>query len=454
MDAFESAHLPALIWARELAERQAKNPLYLPRALSNQRRSSRKRPRWDGIVARRISFQVDHRETRLTLYKSDDKKLRLLDSQTTSREATFELADADTLCIQIGCKTPNRDAVAADQGGALNACGATHAALVPLSTFVATNIDQIVSPGARGEKVDVKLLPNKTSSGSQARVVKVRACLLSAAAAAPNDDVQESMKTYYHLMFRNDEGKLESKVEARRDGRCPWCDQKIPGDSANVLLAHLQAHHSPSLKFQAVKKDDAVHVLALPRELQRQGEDEEDEDDEVSRELPEVPTVTDEMSLRRALSNKKSAAPPPPPPRQYYHARTLAPIVGDALDYPDSDDDVDEDWRLEVSNQLLDEFDDVTLCEKQFMKMWNAYVFRHPIRADSLLPDSCLSFAKTHRDQLLKHNLRHNFLLHLLNLWDNSLLDATHIASCLRQVDHQDGEQEEDHHQVTLNKSS
>ena len=28
------------------------------------------------------------------------------------------------------------------------------------------------------------------------------------------------------------------------------------------------------------------------------------------------------------------------------------------------------------------------------------------------------------------HNLRYNFLLHLLNLWDNSLLAAHHISHC------------------------
>ena len=36
---------------------------------------------------------------------------------------------------------------------------------------------------------------------------------------------------------------------------------------------------------------------------------------------------------------------------------------------------------------------------------------------------------------MISHNLRYNFLLHLLNLWDNSLLAAHHISHCMAVVD-------------------
>lgn len=38
--------------------------------------------------------------------------------------------------------------------------------------------------------------------------------------------------------------------------------------------------------------------------------------------------------------------------------------------------------------------------------------------------------------RLLDHGLRHNFLLHLLNLWDNSLLNSRAIIDCMLIVDH------------------
>jgi hypothetical protein len=37
--------------------------------------------------------------------------------------------------------------------------------------------------------------------------------------------------------------------------------------------------------------------------------------------------------------------------------------------------------------------------------------------------------------RLLDHGLRHNFLLHLLNLWDNSLLNSRAIIDCMLIVD-------------------
>ena len=36
---------------------------------------------------------------------------------------------------------------------------------------------------------------------------------------------------------------------------------------------------------------------------------------------------------------------------------------------------------------------------------------------------------------MISRNLRYNFLLHLLNLWDNSLLAAHHISHCMAVVD-------------------
>lgn len=38
--------------------------------------------------------------------------------------------------------------------------------------------------------------------------------------------------------------------------------------------------------------------------------------------------------------------------------------------------------------------------------------------------------------RLLDHGLRYNFLLHLFNLWDNSLLNSRAIIDCMLIVDH------------------
>ena len=101
----------------------------------------------------------------------------------------------------------------------------------------------------------------------------------------------------------------------------------------------------------------------------------------------------------------------------------------------DSDDDVDEGWRLDRADAMLDDFEDVTLLEKAFMKLWNRWVFEKPIQADRDLPRAVDAFAREKAPELHRANLRHNFLLHLFHLWDNSLLAAAHVTAALEIVD-------------------
>uniref|UniRef100_H3GCJ7 Polycomb protein VEFS-Box domain-containing protein n=1 Tax=Phytophthora ramorum TaxID=164328 RepID=H3GCJ7_PHYRM len=111
-----------------------------------------------------------------------------------------------------------------------------------------------------------------------------------------------------------------------------------------------------------------------------------------------------------------------------------AVVLDHEKDY-DSDDDVDETWITKQSERLLDEFEDVSLEEKEFMKKWNRHVKEFRILADFMVASSCRMFAREQGKWLLDHGLRHNFLLHLLNLWDNSLLNSRAIIDCMLIVD-------------------
>lgn len=66
----------------------------------------------------------------------------------------------------------------------------------------------------------------------------------------------------------------------------------------------------------------------------------------------------------------------------------------------------------------------------------NLEPFPNRILADFMVATSCRHFAKLHGKWLIAHGLRHNFLLHLLNLWDNSLLNSRAIIDCMLIVDH------------------
>jgi hypothetical protein len=121
--------------------------------------------------------------------------------------------------------------------------------------------------------------------------------------------------------------------------------------------------------------------------------------------------------------------------RQYFHSRTGAVVLEHEKNY-DSDDDVDEEWINELGERLLDEFEDVSLEEKEFMKRWNRYTRANPILADFMVASNCRQFAKQYGKELIECGLRNNFLLHLFNLWDNSLLTNKAVLECMLIADH------------------
>ena len=67
--------------------------------------------------------------------------------------------------------------------------------------------------------------------------------------------------------------------------------------------------------------------------------------------------------------------------------------------------------------------------------LWNRWIFARPIQADRDVPRAVVAFARAHAAEIAGQNLRHNFLLHLFHLWDNSLLAAAHISAALDVVD-------------------
>lgn len=122
------------------------------------------------------------------------------------------------------------------------------------------------------------------------------------------------------------------------------------------------------------------------------------------------------------------------PIRQYYHSRTNLPMGKGEWDY-DSDEEPDDSWLHQISEELIDEFEDVSKSEKIFFKKWNRFMKSHVIVPDRCLPRKCLEFVKIHGLFLAKNSLRQNLLKHLLNLWDHSLLSSHHILTIMTTFD-------------------
>ena len=134
------------------------------------------------------------------------------------------------------------------------------------------------------------------------------------------------------------------------------------------------------------------------------------------------------------------------PIRQYFHARTNLPMSRGSW-MEDSDDggeegasDDDEAWLHEMSSELLDEFEDVSAKEKQFMKLWNRFIKCNHVIADRDVPGKCHGFILRHREQLCDGGLRLNLLLHLFNLWDSGVISSKRILSCMSLFDGTDND--------------
>ncbi|CAE7876157.1 Su(z)12, partial [Symbiodinium sp. KB8] len=84
---------------------------------------------------------------------------------------------------------------------------------------------------------------------------------------------------------------------------------------------------------------------------------------------------------------------------------------------------------------MIDEFEDVSIEEKELMKLWNAHVAEYVHYSDANVPFLCEEFARKWGAHLIARGLRHNFLMHLLTLWDFAVIDYASVDHCIGVVD-------------------
>lgn len=118
----------------------------------------------------------------------------------------------------------------------------------------------------------------------------------------------------------------------------------------------------------------------------------------------------------------------------YFHTVSGQPLTVDEIGY-DSENELDGLWELKLRNQEIDEYTDITLQEKLFMKLWNSHLTSFPPYGDRLLPVVCETFIECFTEAIVQHNLRHNLALHLINLWDYGLLLTEEVQYYLHCVD-------------------
>ncbi|CAF0807070.1 unnamed protein product [Brachionus calyciflorus] len=117
--------------------------------------------------------------------------------------------------------------------------------------------------------------------------------------------------------------------------------------------------------------------------------------------------------------------------RVYYHSVTSQPIHIDELDY-DSDSEMDPEWLKELTSLFINDFGDVNEGEKELMKMWNLHCLHNNFVADSQIYTGCVMFIEDKCETLVKMKLINNFILHLCNLNDYSLITLNNLVNLIQ----------------------
>ncbi|XP_038068366.1 polycomb protein suz12-A-like [Patiria miniata] len=120
--------------------------------------------------------------------------------------------------------------------------------------------------------------------------------------------------------------------------------------------------------------------------------------------------------------------------RMYFHTHSLQPVRPQEMDL-DSEDEIDPLWLQQRTSMMIDEFTDVNEGEKELMKLWNLHCMEHNFIADSHIPLACQLFIEKRGRELLGSNLYRNFLLHVINMYDFSLISQSVIVRTMLQLD-------------------
>jgi len=187
---------------------------------------------------------------------------------------------------------------------------------------------------------------------------------------------------------------------------CPFCFLDCGTDSG--LTMHCVTCHGEQLSFQAARSEDgSLHIAAMKKNdfstrptamtlfrdfcyLRPK--------DKRNRQYASVPFVertpykvagmdlairrkksrflselsADESVLRNFLPSSDV------PIRQYFHSRSNEPMLDGEWNI-DSDEEDDERWLTKMSEELLEDFEDVTKLEKRFTKLWNRFMRVHVV---------------------------------------------------------------------------
>ncbi|XP_077980305.1 polycomb protein suz12-like [Glandiceps talaboti] len=254
---------------------------------------------------------------------------------------------------------------------------------------------------------------------------------------------KKKQRIFYQFLYNNN---TRQQTEARDDLHCPWCSLNCM--ELYSLLKHLKLSHSRfTFKYVPHPKGARIDVsinerydgsyAGNPQDLftgyafSRNGPCRRTPVTQVLVFRPDRPTP----SLSEFLEADEKEIEGTRPfvsghNRLYYHTHTCIPIRPQEIDI-DSEEENDPDWLRMKTQFMIDEFTDVNEGEKELMKLWNLHVMKNNYIADGQMATACQQFVEERGKDIIEKELYRNFLMHMVNLYDFSLVNARHITATM-----------------------
>ena len=95
----------------------------------------------------------------------------------------------------------------------------------------------------------------------------------------------------------------------------------------------------------------------------------------------------------------------------------------------ESDDEVDESWLIQKHKETIDDFADVFLAEKTFMKRFDEHMLRENLCAQRYVPSSLIRFCRSNREWLNTTEMLVEFWKQCLYLTQHGIINAAHVKT-------------------------
>ncbi|XP_006821150.1 polycomb protein suz12-like [Saccoglossus kowalevskii] len=288
--------------------------------------------------------------------------------------------------------------------------------------------------------------PEAMQNGNQEDEQSERDKDLAAVEKCRKELIQEPRKKqriFYQFLYNNN---TRQQTEARDDLHCPWCSLNCM--KLYSLLKHLKLCHSRfTFTYMPHPKGARIDVSINERYDGSYSGNPQDlfTGYAFSRNGPCRRTPVTQVLVFRPGRPRPSLSEFLEPDdkevdatrpfvsghnRLYYHTHTCIPVRPEEIEV-DSEEETDPDWLRKKTQLMIDEFTDVNEGEKELMKLWNLHVMKHNYIADGQMPVACRQFVVDKGEEIIRKELYRNFLFHLVNLYDFSLINACHINTTM-----------------------